>query len=106
MRKDTNVSILAERFCGADGLLLDAYHPSVQGGTGDRFDWDLVPRNCGLPIILAGGLDAMNVAQAVTRTRPYAVDVSSGVEVGKGIKDKNKIAAFISAVHQGDTIKL
>ncbi len=100
MRQDTDVSALARCYSNADGLLLDAYHPYMEGGTGDRFDWNLVPHQCGLPIILAGGLDAMNVKMAVDRTRPYAVDVSSGVESGKGIKDKNKIAAFMSAVQQ------
>jgi phosphoribosylanthranilate isomerase len=106
MRQDTNVSELARRYSNSDGLLLDAYHPSVKGGTGGRFDWDLVPRQCDLPIILAGGLDTMNINMAVQKTSPYAVDVSSGVESGKGVKDKNKIAAFMSAVQQGDTIKL
>lgn len=106
MRKETDVAELARKYSDADGLLLDAYHPGINGGTGDRFDWDLVPAQCDTPIILAGGLDAMNVKQAIEQTSPYAVDVSSGVETGKGIKDNNKIAAFISAVYQGDTLRI
>ncbi|MBK8816064.1 MAG: phosphoribosylanthranilate isomerase [Methylococcaceae bacterium] len=106
MRQNTDISLLSSLYADADGLLLDAYHPGIQGGTGDRFDWDLVPKQCNLPIILAGGLDATNVITAIEQTSPYAVDVSSGVELGKGIKDKNKIAAFMSAVHQGNTITL
>lgn len=102
MQEDTDVSALAKDYYDADGLLLDAYHPSAKGGTGSRFDWALIPGQCQLPVILAGGLDATNVRLAVEQARPYALDVSSGVEAGKGIKDKDKMAAFITAVHQGD----
>jgi phosphoribosylanthranilate isomerase len=102
MQGNTDVSELAKRYHDADGLLLDAYHPAAQGGTGNLFDWTLIPRQCELPVILAGGLDATNVAAAIEQVKPYALDVSSGVEAEKGIKDKDKIAAFISAVHQGD----
>ena len=106
MRQDTEISVLAERYHDAAGLLLDAWHPAVQGGTGDCFDWDLVPKSCDLPIILAGGLDAGNVKLAIEQTQPYAVDVSSGVEAAKGLKDKDKMAAFVAAVHQGDSITI
>jgi phosphoribosylanthranilate isomerase len=102
MRENTDVSALAGNYYDADGLLLDAYHPSAKGGTGSQFDWELIPRHCQLPVILAGGLDATNAKLAVEQVRPYALDVSSGVEAGKGIKDKDKMAAFIAAVHQGD----
>lgn len=98
----TNIAQAVEKYSDADGLLLDAFDPIKHGGTGSRFDWDLVPKQCELPVILAGGLDSLNVQSAVIATRPYAVDVSSGVESAKGIKDKDKIAAFISAVQQGD----
>lgn len=104
MQEDTDVPALVKRYDDADGLLLDAYHPSAKGGTGSQFDWALIPRQCQLPVILAGGLDAMNAKLAVEQLRPYALDVSSGVEAGKGIKDKEKMAAFIRAVHQGDKI--
>ncbi|MDO9616733.1 MAG: phosphoribosylanthranilate isomerase [Pseudomonas sp.] len=82
----------------ASGVLLDTYVPGVPGGTGEAFDWSLVPPNLSKPIILAGGLTAENVAQAIAQVRPYAVDVSGGVEIAKGIKDAEKIRAFMQAV--------
>jgi phosphoribosylanthranilate isomerase len=100
MRDDTDMNVLAEQYHDAGALLLDAYHPTRQGGTGGRFDWNLVPKINKMPIILAGGLDANNVNLAIKQTRPYAVDVSTGVESVKGTKDKSKIAAFIAAVDQ------
>ncbi|MDR3393942.1 MAG: phosphoribosylanthranilate isomerase [Parasulfuritortus sp.] len=92
----------AADFVGAAGLLLDAYAPDVHGGTGHRFDWSLIPSGLALPVILAGGLEADNVADAVSRVRPWAVDVSSGVEAAKGIKDAAKISAFIKEVLNAD----
>ncbi|TNC97272.1 MAG: phosphoribosylanthranilate isomerase [Gallionellaceae bacterium] len=74
----------------------------TQGGTGESFDWTLIPQNLSLPVILSGGLHAGNVAEAVERVRPYAVDVSSGVEASKGIKDAAKVAAFIKEVKDVD----
>jgi phosphoribosylanthranilate isomerase len=100
----TDISGIVSRYGDADALLLDAYDSSAKGGTGNRFDWGLIPRRCQLPIILAGGLDTANAKLAIEKVHPYALDVSSGVEAEKGIKDRNKIAAFISAVHQGDRI--
>lgn len=82
----------------ARGILLDTYVEGVPGGTGAAFDWSLVPHDSGVPIILAGGLDADNVGTAIAQVRPYAVDVSGGVEATKGIKDATKIRAFIEAV--------
>ena len=102
IQENMDIPSLAQNYSDADGLLLDAYHPLEKGGTGGRFDWRLVPKRCQLPIILAGGLDAANVKLAIGQVHPFAVDVSSGVEAEKGIKVKDKIAAFISAVHQGD----
>lgn len=64
----------------ASGVLLDTYVPGIPGGTGEAFDWSLVPQGLSKPIILAGGLTADNVAQAIAQVRPYAVDVSGGVE--------------------------
>ena len=99
MQEDTDVAELAKQYHDADGLLLDAYKPGLKGGTGNRFDWGLIPKRCDLPMILAGGLDATNAKIAIDKVRPYALDVSSGVEITKGIKAKEKIAAFMSAVH-------
>lgn len=99
MQESTDLEEIANRYHDADGLLLDAFHPTAKGGTGNRFDWGVIPRRCRLPIILAGGLDATNATMAIEKVHPYALDVSSGVEKGKGIKDKYKIAAFLTAVH-------
>lgn len=92
----------AAEFSSAQGLLLDAFVEGTQGGTGESFDWALIPQNLALPVILSGGLHAGNVAAAIKQVRPYAVDVSSGVEIAKGIKDAAKIAAFIQEVKQID----
>lgn len=91
----------AESYPTAQGLLLDAYVEGYGGG-GKTFDWSLIPSSLPLPIILSGGLDAGNVAEAVRAVRPWAVDVSSGVEAAKGIKDAEKVAAFIAGVRDGD----
>lgn len=88
-------------FSTAQGLLLDAVVEGYGGG-GDTFDWSLIPSRLPLPIILAGGLHAGNVAQAIRVVRPWAVDVSTGVEVSKGVKDARKIAEFVSGVRNGD----
>jgi phosphoribosylanthranilate isomerase len=92
----------ASDFRGAKGLLLDAHVEGTPGGTGTAFDWTLIPGKLPLPVILSGGLDAENVAEAIKQVQPYAVDVSSGVEAGKGIKDAAKIAAFINEVKKTD----
>ncbi|MBX6393832.1 MAG: phosphoribosylanthranilate isomerase [Burkholderiales bacterium] len=89
-------------FESAAGWLLDAYRPGLYGGSGEAFDWDLIPAGLGKPIVLSGGLTPQNVAEAVRRVRPWAVDVSSGVEIAKGQKDEQLIAAFIAAVHAGN----
>jgi len=91
----------AHSFSSAQGLLLDAYVDGFGGG-GKTFDWSAIPPRLPLPVILAGGLHAANVAQAIQAVRPWAVDVSSGVEASKGIKDAKKIAQFISGVKDGD----
>lgn len=85
----------------ASGLLLDAFVEGYGGG-GKVFDWSLIPVGLGRPLILSGGLDPSNVGEAVRRVRPWAVDVSSGVESGKGIKDAALIAAFIAGVRHAD----
>lgn len=82
----------------AAGVLLDTFVPGVPGGTGEAFDWSLVPQGLSVPIILAGGLTPENVRAAIEQVRPYAVDVSGGVEASKGLKDSDKIHAFVRAV--------
>jgi phosphoribosylanthranilate isomerase len=104
MRDGIDISDLASQYHDAAGLLLDAYHPGAKGGTGSQFDWELIPEQCTLPIVLAGGLDENNASQAIQTVRPYALDVSSGVESDKGIKDALKMAAFIHEVNKGDKI--
>jgi phosphoribosylanthranilate isomerase len=86
-------------YVNASGILLDTYVAGVPGGTGETFDWALIPKHLSKPIILAGGLTSANVSQAIAQVRPYAVDVSGGVEKTRGIKDHDKIRAFMSAVH-------
>lgn len=100
MQQDTKLAEIERQYFDAAGLLLDAYHSGVQGGTGSGFDWGMIPRDCKLPIILAGGLSPDNAGLAVQRVRPYALDVSSGVESAKGIKDAEKMAAFIRITNQ------
>jgi phosphoribosylanthranilate isomerase len=92
----------ARQYRTAKGLLLDAFVEGSHGGTGSAFDWALIPREFPLPLILAGGLNPGNVGEAVRRVRPWAVDVSSGVEAAKGIKDAAKVAAFIRGVRDAD----
>ncbi|WP_017906546.1 phosphoribosylanthranilate isomerase [Pseudomonas asplenii] len=93
-----DIAAACQAYPGASGILLDTYVEGVPGGTGEAFDWSLVPQGLNKPIILAGGLTADNVAQAIAQVRPYAVDTSGGVEQSKGIKDPAKIRAFIQAV--------
>lgn len=88
----------AHRYSSAKGLLLDTYAENMPGGTGHAFDWQLVPKQLPLPFILSGGLNPENVAAAIKLTQPWAVDVSSGVEAAKGIKDEQKIFAFMQGV--------
>ena len=98
MRPEVNLPEQARRYTDAEGLLLDTAVANVAGGSGEAFDWSLVPSGLDKPVILAGGLTPENVAEAVRKVRPFAVDVSSGVEQAKGIKDAAKISAFIEAV--------
>lgn len=93
-----DIAQLAAPYAKARGILLDTYVPGVPGGTGAAFDWSLVPSGLPQPVILAGGLSSANVQAAIEQVRPYAVDVSGGVEAGKGIKDAAKIRAFMQAV--------
>ena len=98
VKSGTNLVQYAADYADAKALLLDAFAEGVPGGTGLVFDWSLIPQNLPLPIVLAGGLNAENVGLAIEQVRPYAVDVSGGVEASKGIKDVAKIAAFMRGV--------
>ena len=92
-----DIAAQVARYPSAQGILLDAYVEGVPGGTGEAFDWSLIPQALSKPLILAGGLRPDSVAEAVSRVRPYAVDVSGGVEASKGVKDVEKVGAFIRA---------
>jgi phosphoribosylanthranilate isomerase len=89
------------RFSGAAAWLFDS-HVAEYGGVGESFDWSLVPAQRERPVILSGGLSRANIAEAIRRVRPWGVDVSSGVESAKGLKDPAKIAAFIAEVRNAD----
>ena len=102
MKPETDVLAEQRAFAAARGLLLDAYRPGVPGGTGETFDWARIPTGLASQIVLAGGLNPANVAAAVRSVRPYAVDVSGGVEVEKGIKDPDKIKAFMHEVRNAE----
>lgn len=97
MKPGTELTALSKHYASAKALLLDAYQPGVPGGTGQRFDWSMVA-DVDMPLILAGGLNADNVKQAIQQVRPFAVDVSGGVESEKGIKSHDKISAFMREV--------
>ncbi|RDB44375.1 phosphoribosylanthranilate isomerase [Halomonas sp. DQ26W] len=103
MRGDLDLHAAAEAYSGAQALLLDAYRPGVPGGTGETFDWSRIPSSLAKPVILAGGLTPANVSQAIVRVRPFAVDVSGGVEVARGCKDPERLLAFAAAVQGADS---
>lgn len=88
----------AARYVGASAVLLDTFVAGVPGGTGEVFDWSLVPMDMPKPLILAGGLTSQNVRQALAEVRPFAVDVSGGVELSKGVKDTQKVREFVRLV--------
>lgn len=100
MRDGIDLKAEAAKYADSSGLLLDSFVAEQAGGSGKTFDWGRIPRDLAKPIVLAGGLTVDNVRDAIRHVRPAAVDVSSGVEVSKGIKDPEKIAAFIAAVRE------
>ncbi|PLY15463.1 MAG: phosphoribosylanthranilate isomerase [Sedimenticola sp.] len=102
MREDIDLRALAESYADARALLLDSYRKGVPGGTGESFEWDRIPPELAGTIVLAGGLGPDNIEQAIRKVRPYAVDVSGGVERDKGIKDADKIAAFMRGVESAN----
>ncbi|MEZ5462742.1 phosphoribosylanthranilate isomerase [Dokdonella sp.] len=102
MASVADVASYAASYPGASGFLLDAHRSGEPGGQGLRFDWSRRPL-LEQPLILAGGLDAANVAAAIRQMRPYAVDVSSGIESAPGIKDAERMRAFVAAVRAVET---
>jgi phosphoribosylanthranilate isomerase len=95
---DVDLGEMSRRYAGAKALVLDTHDDKLWGGSGRTFDWDAVPADLELPVVLAGGLSPANVADAIRRLRPYGVDVSGGVEQAPGIKDAARIAKFIQEV--------
>lgn len=93
-----DIALRIAAYTSASGVLLDTFVSGVPGGTGQAFDWSLVPQGLEMPIILAGGLTPDNVQAAIRQVEPYAVDVSGGVEASKGLKDSSKVQAFVHAV--------
>ncbi len=93
-----------DQYSSARGLLLDTYTEGMPGGTGDTFNWDLIPQGLTVPLILSGGLHPGNVTMAIKKVQPWAVDVSSGVESAKGIKDAEKIADFMRGVRHSESL--
>jgi len=102
MEEGTDLLEYARRFSRARALLLDAHVPGLAGGTGRSFDWKVIPRDLPIPVILSGGLTPENVGRAVREVKPWAVDVSSGVEAERGVKDPRKIEEFIRSVRRED----
>lgn len=96
MQQNTDLVQLSQDYYDAKALLLDTYKPGVPGGTGEVFNWQWVPKTSAIPLVLAGGLTAENVAQAIQMTGVWAVDVSGGVEASKGIKSADKVQQFIN----------
>jgi phosphoribosylanthranilate isomerase len=101
MAVDFDLLDFASQFSDAQALLLDA-HVDCFGGSGKVFDWSVIPHNVPLPVVLSGGLHAGNVIPGIQLIRPWAVDVSSGVELAKGIKDAEAIRRFCDAVREAD----
>lgn len=104
VRQGLDLLQYATQYTGANGLLLDSYVEGALGGTGQVFDWSLIPSDLPLPLILSGGLNPGNVTAAIKQVQPWAVDVSSGVESAKGIKDAAKITAFMQGVSRSESI--
>lgn len=102
MRAGVDLARLAETYADALALLVDSFDAGAAGGTGTAFDWHSVPRDVPKPVILAGGLNAGNVARAIATVEPYAVDVSSGIEAAQGVKDKVKMFEFMREVRKRD----
>lgn len=102
VRGESDITHAFADYVSAKAILLDGYSQEFHGGVGQTFDWQLIPSVCSQPLILAGGLSAQNVNQAIASVKPYAVDVSTGVEESKGIKSSEKMHAFMTAVINTD----
>ena len=98
MAPGRSVTEMMGQYRQATALLLDSFDADKYGGSGETFDWQRVPKDSDVPLILAGGLNCSNVVEAVTRVQPYAVDVSSGVESAPGIKSADQIIEFVTRV--------
>jgi phosphoribosylanthranilate isomerase len=103
MTAEVDLTVMGQAYGSALGLVLDSAHGGQFGGSGQRFDWDWVGQGLGRRAMLAGGLTAENVAEAIARVQPAAVDVSSGVEKEKGVKDEGRMRAFIEAAQAAMT---
>lgn len=101
VRRASDIEDAVHQYPDSKALLLDAYVENLPGGTGQAFDWRLIPQ-LSVPWVLAGGLKANNVAAAINQVQPFAVDISGGVEASKGIKDRQKIQEFISEVRNAE----
>ncbi|WP_372965155.1 phosphoribosylanthranilate isomerase [Marinobacter sp.] len=99
VREAAQITEAFSRYSNAAGLLVDAWDPDRYGGTGQSFNWQVIPQERPIPLILAGGLSSDNVARAIEEVRPWAVDVSGGVELSKGKKDATKLSDFFKEVH-------
>tara|TARA_B100000686_G_scaffold350169_1_gene445372 strand:+ start:1170 stop:1796 length:627 start_codon:yes stop_codon:yes gene_type:complete len=104
VKSESDLLQYASQHSNSSGLLLDSYVEGVPGGTGRTFKWNLIPKKLPLPLILSGGLNAENICVAMKEVKPWAVDVSSGVEITKGIKDADKVAAFMRGVRNGEKL--
>lgn len=102
IQPDVDITAQLQCYPNASAIMFDTYHAQHAGGSGITFDWNLIPKKIDKPLILAGGLNAANVAEAIHRVKPYAVDVSSGVESAPGIKDAEKLTAFFREVRHAD----
>jgi phosphoribosylanthranilate isomerase len=102
MGSAVDVVAYEQQYFSAQGFLFDSNAAGRQGGSGDTFDWSKIPSSFDRPLVLAGGLNPANVADAVTQVRPWGVDVSTGVEISKGVKDLNLINQFFLEVKRGD----
>ena len=100
VKSTASVTDFCQAFPSATGFIFDSHAQGQMGGSGEKFSWDEIPNNLNKPVILAGGLTVDNVAEAIRAVHPYAVDVSSGIETSKGIKDPAKMEQFIKEVHR------
>jgi phosphoribosylanthranilate isomerase len=100
VREPGQIEAAFDDYANAAGLLVDAWDPQRYGGTGQSFNWELIPRERPMPLILAGGLSSANVSGAIRQVRPWAVDVSGGVESAKGEKDATKLTEFFNEVRR------